>query len=164
MKDAYLHAMSRAANSVTIVTTDGPAGRHGVTVSAMCSVSVEDPAPRLLVCVHSLSPACAAIRENGLFCTNLLSEDQAHISDHFAGRSGAKGADKFSCATWHRLSTGAPVLVNALAAFDCRVVDDPLVGSHRIFIGELTAVEATGSGKPLVYHDRAYRRPTDLVS
>lgn len=47
MKDEFLEAMSRAANSVTVVTTDGVAGRLGVTVSAMCSVSVEDPSPLL---------------------------------------------------------------------------------------------------------------------
>ena len=85
LRDRYLEAMSEAAATVSVVTTDGPAGRAGVTVSAMCSVSA-DP-PTILVCVHHLSPACEAIRENGAFCVNVLGDGQSAISDTFAGRS-----------------------------------------------------------------------------
>ncbi|GEB48536.1 flavin reductase family protein [Streptomyces cacaoi] len=46
--------MGNAATGVTVVTTDGPHGRYGQTVSAMCSVSADPPA--LLVCVTVRSP------------------------------------------------------------------------------------------------------------
>ena len=49
INDAFLQAMSRAANTVCVVTTDGPAGKFGVTVSAMTSVSIDDAGPSLLV-------------------------------------------------------------------------------------------------------------------
>ena len=113
MNDDFLAAMSRAANTVCVVTTDGMAGRFGVTVSAMTSVSAEDPGPSLLVCVHHLSPACEAIQRNRVFCANVLGSDQTHISDCFAGRTGAKGLDKFDCADWATGETGAPVLLGA---------------------------------------------------
>jgi len=164
MKDEFLQAMSRAANSVTVVTTDGVAGRVGVTVSAMCSVSVDDPSPTILVCVHNLSPACAAIRTNGAFCANLLSEDQCTISDSFAGRSEASGEKKFDCATWHNQVTGSPVLDDALASFDCKLLHDVLVGTHRIFIGQVEHVGSGSIGKPLVYHDRQYCAPKDSAA
>ena len=45
----YLDAMSRAVTGVNVVTSDGPARRAGLTVSAMSSVSVDGPAPQLLV-------------------------------------------------------------------------------------------------------------------
>ena len=159
MKEQYLEAMSRAANSVTVVTTNGVAGKAGVTVSAMCSVSVEDPSPTILVCVHNLSPACEAIRTNNAFCANLLSVDQSHISDSFAGRSGAKGVDKFDCATWYEQENGSPILDGALASFDCQLVHDVLIGTHHIFIGQISFVASCDAGKPLVYHDRQYAEP-----
>ncbi len=159
MKEQFLEAMSRAANSVTVVTTNGIAGKAGVTVSAMCSVSVEDPSPTILVCVHNLSPACAAIRTNSAFCANLLSVDQSHISDSFAGRSEATGEGKFDCATWHEQDSGSPMLDGALASFDCKLVHDVLVGTHRIFVGQISFVMSCDSGKPLVYHDRQYAAP-----
>ena len=41
IRTQFLDGMSRAAFCVNVVTTDGPAGRAGVTVSAMSSVSAD---------------------------------------------------------------------------------------------------------------------------
>ena len=41
LRQRFLDGMSQAAATVNVVTTDGPAGRYGVTVSAMSSVSAE---------------------------------------------------------------------------------------------------------------------------
>ncbi len=154
LRDRYLEAMSEAAATVSVVTTDGPAGRAGVTVSAMCSVSA-DP-PTLLVCVHHLSPACQAIRENGVFCVNVLGDEQSAISDTFAGRLRTASGDKFACAEWRALATGAPALDDPLVALDCRLVEHLRQGSHYVFIGEVADI-ALGDGAPLVYAKRAYR-------
>jgi flavin reductase len=159
MNDDFLAAMSRAANTVCVVTTDGMAGRFGVTVSAMTSVSAEDPDPSLLVCVHHLSPACEAIQRNRVFCANVLGSDQAYISDCFAGRTRAKGLDKFDCADWATGETGAPVLLGAQATFDCSLLHDFRVGSHRIFVGQVSKVTAEKNGLPLIYHGRSYAEP-----
>ena len=35
LRDSFLEGMSRAATTVNVVTTDGPGGRAGVTVSAI---------------------------------------------------------------------------------------------------------------------------------
>ena len=154
LRDRFIEAMSQAAATVSVVTTDGPAGRAGVTVSALCSVSAEPPT--LLVCIHHKSPACAAVRDNGRFCVNLLDEDQSLISDTFAGRLPVPGGDKFACAEWRALATGAPALKRALVALDCRVTGQLRQGSHHIFIGEVAEV-ALGEGAPLIYARRTYR-------
>lgn len=162
LRDRFLEAMSRAATSVSVVTTDGPAGRAGVTVSAMCSVSADRPS--LLVCVHHLSPACAAIKANGNFCVNVLRAAQSPISDTFAGRLPAPGGDKFACAEWRRLATGAPALDAPLAAFDCTLMKHVEWGSHFVLIGDIVDIETDG-GMPLIYVDRAYgvARPAPVV-
>lgn len=162
MKTEFLNAMSRAASSVCVVTTDGIGGKAGMTVSAMTSVSIDTPKPSLLVCINGQASACDAIRTNRVFCANLLTEDQAAISDSFAGRTGLKGADRFDCASWHTGATGSPMLDDGLAGFDCTLVHDILVGSHRIFIGEVEELRLAGSGTPLVYFDRGYARPARL--
>jgi flavin reductase (DIM6/NTAB) family NADH-FMN oxidoreductase RutF len=143
------------------VTTDGAAGRHGVTVSAMVSVSADTPQPTLLVCIHHLSPLAQALLDNGVFCVNVLREDQAHISDSFAGRSGAHGAAKFDCARWATERTGAPRVIDALVAFDCRVTASERLGSHLVVFGSvLDIVVADAGGRaPLIYANRAYGVP-----
>jgi flavin reductase (DIM6/NTAB) family NADH-FMN oxidoreductase RutF len=163
MRDLFLEGMSRAACSVCIVTTDGPGGRAGVTVSAMSSVSADTPSPSLLVCVHHKSPAADAIRENGVFCVNLLRDDQAFVSDSFAGRIKMPGGDKFACADWETRATGAPVLRDPLAAFDCRLEKHFRWGSHFIFIGALADIDVEGRGSPLIYAQRAYGTPRPLA-
>jgi flavin reductase (DIM6/NTAB) family NADH-FMN oxidoreductase RutF len=159
LRQQFLHGMSHAASTVNVVTTDGVAGRHGVTVSAMVSVSADTPQPTLLVCIHHLSPVVAALLKNGVFCVNVLRDDQAHISDNFAGRSGAQGAAKFDCATWTTQLTGAPRVVDSLVAFDCRVTASEQVGSHFVVFGSVQDIFVAGTGAPLIYANRAYGVP-----
>ncbi len=159
LRQQFLIGMSHAACTVNVVTTDGVAGRHGVTVSAMVSVSADTPQPTLLVCIHRKSLVAEALLANGVFCVNVLREDQAHISDHFAGRSGAHGIEKFDCARWTTQVTGAPRVIDSLVAFDCRVTASERVGSHVVIFGSVQDIFVAGDGAPLIYANRAYGVP-----
>lgn len=156
LRQQFLGGMSNAACTVNVVTTDGPAGRAGVTVSAMSSVSADTRKPTLLVCVHHLSQAADAIRRNGVFCVNVLRDDQSFISDTFAGRFRGEFQDKFDCAEWTTQTTGAPRVIDPLVAFDCRLVHDDRVGTHYVFYGQVEDIFAAESGSPLIYANRAY--------
>jgi flavin reductase (DIM6/NTAB) family NADH-FMN oxidoreductase RutF len=159
LRQRFLHGMSHAACTVNVVTTDGVAGRHGVTVSAMVSVSADTPQPTLLVCIHERSPVADAVLRNGVFCVNVLREDQAGISDSFAGRSGVHGEAKFDCARWTKQVTGAPRVIDCLVAFDCRVTASERVGSHFVVFGSVQDIAVAPTGSPLIYANRAYGVP-----
>ncbi len=159
-RNDFIQAMSQVASTVSVITTAGIQGQHGVTVSAMCSVTA-DP-PTLLVCVHHLSPACEAIRQNKVMCVNLLSTEQHTISDTFAGRLPPPGKDKFSCAQWVYGETKSPQLENALVNFDCKVVEHFQSGTHFIFIGHVLEVRSQETGSALVYANRAYGHTVEL--
>lgn len=156
LRARFLAGMSHLAATVNVVTTDGAAGRGGITVSAMSSVSADTPRPTLLVCVHRDGSAAPMILENGVFCVNVLRDDQAYISDAFAGRFRDQLADKFECAEWRGMTTGAPRVVDPLVAFDCRVVSSELVGTHHVFFGEVHEIYMASHGSPLIYARRAY--------
>ncbi len=162
LKQKFLLGMSHAAATVNIVTTDGPAGRFGVTVSAMSSVSADTQHPTMLVCVNETSSSCKPILENGVFCVNVLRDDQASISDYFAGRFKTADGDKFSCATWAKQKTGAPRLVDPLVAFDCKIVDTYKIGTHFVLIGAVQDVYVHEQGSALIYANRAYRTALKL--
>ena len=150
----FVEAMSRAANGVNVVTTDGLAGRDGVTVSSACSVTAEPPS--LLACIHHESSAAEAIEHNGVFCLNVLGDAQREVSEAFAGRIEGL-ADPFNTARWSRLATGSPVLAGAAASFDCKVDHMLTEGTHRIFIARVVAA-VQGGVSPLVYGRRRYAR------
>jgi flavin reductase len=153
----FIDGMSRAAFCVSVVTTDGPAGRSGVTISAMSSISADGDRPTILVCIHHQSRTAAAILENGTFCANVLRDDQSGIADRFGGRVQLEDGDKFAGATWIEGGTLAPRLADSVAAFDCRVLSAERVGTHHIFIGAVESV-TTGSGTALIYADRVYSK------
>ena len=162
LRQAFLDGMSCVAATVNIVATDGPAGRAGVTVSAMSSVSADTDKPVLLVCVNDLSAGAAPIIENGVFTVNILRDDQSFVSDTFAGRYGDKGDEKFACAEWDAGVTGAPALRGALASFDCRLVKDEVVGQHHVFFGEVQQVYLAERGRALIYANRSYSTALSL--
>lgn len=163
-REAFLEGMSRMASTVNIVTTDGAAGRAGVTVSAMSPLSADStPAPSLLICVHHASAACEAIRRNGCFCVNVLAEDQVALSDVFAGRTKTPDGDKFAVGDWQAHVTGAPVLGDPLAAFDCTLTQSQRMASHMVFFGIVEDVVLKRGGRPLVYANRSYGRVDRLA-
>jgi flavin reductase (DIM6/NTAB) family NADH-FMN oxidoreductase RutF/DNA-binding transcriptional LysR family regulator len=159
LRERFLAGMASAACTVNVVTTDGPAGRFGVTVSAMSSVSADTARPTLLVCVHHLSAAAQAIIDNGVFCVNVLRDDQSYISDCFAGRVKTPDGDKFSCTAWTTQTTGAPRVADPLVAFDCRLVSCQRVGTHYVLFGEAEDLFISAPGSPLIYANRAYGTP-----
>ena len=152
----FIDAMSTVVSTVTIVTTDGPAGSAGATVSAMSSVSADGDAPTLLVCLHHEARATAAILENRCFCVNGLQKGQMDIANVFASRTPAEGADKFDVADFAPLVTGAPSLVSALSSFDCQLQSHERIGTHHVMIGAVQAVRFA-DGSPLLYGNRSYQ-------
>ncbi|MEM9319533.1 MAG: flavin reductase family protein [Pseudomonadota bacterium] len=158
LKEQFLDGMSRAAASVSVVTSDGPAGRAGATVSAMTSVSADGNRPTMLVCLNASSKTLPVLLENACFAINVLSVGQQHVADVFSGRTETVEADRFTAVTTLSGSTGAPILTDALVSFDCKLVSADRIGTHHICIGAVEAVHAGAEGSPLLYGMRRYLR------
>jgi len=153
-RDHFISAMRQVASSVTVVTTDGEAGRHGATVSAFSSVSA-DP-PTVLVCLFAESRIAKAVSQNGVFCVNVLSETDAEIADRFAGRHDAWVEDRFSGINCYGAPGEAPQIDGA-TAFRCVLQQTVRSGSHLIVLGHVRDVLA-GTSRPLTYSDGCYHR------
>ena len=96
----FISSMSRAVNGVSIVTTNGPQGRFGLTVSSMTSVSATPP--MLLVCINRDAVPHDAIRANGRFTINVLGEGQQAVANQFAGRTDNDAQWRTSTVSWIR--------------------------------------------------------------
>lgn len=163
LRTRFLEAMSRMAASVSVLTTDGPGGLAGVTVSSMTSLSADGRAPSILACVNSQSPSAAAILANRVFAANVLGDSQSMLSDLFSGRSGLKGADRFADVATTVGVTGSPILTGAVVTFDCHVVTALLWQTHYLFVGEVAdLVLPDDPSHALVYAARGYRRIAGL--
>jgi flavin reductase (DIM6/NTAB) family NADH-FMN oxidoreductase RutF len=148
-------------SGVSIVTSahtleDGSAHRAGMTVSAFNSLSL-DP-PMILVCLNKDTTTTHMIEQSQLFGVSILSEAQAHLSDRFSGRVPlASHEDRFDGVETFTVSTGAPLLADALAWLDCRVHTRHDGSSHWIVIGEVVSTgQQVGAVPPLIYYNRGY--------
>ena len=153
-REAFIGAMRRVATSVTVVTTDGPGGRHGATVSAFSSVSA-DP-PTILVCLKSESRIARAVAVNGTLCVNVLPQGGANIARRFAGFDDALVDDRFDgIDTYGR--RGLPPAIDGATIFCCSLKQNIVAGSHLILVGEVEEVR-DGMNEPLTYMAGAYHR------
>ncbi|MGZ5007793.1 MAG: flavin reductase family protein [Methylobacter sp.] len=88
------------------------------------------------------------MQESGVCTVNVLGQDQSAIAEHF-GRS---APDKMAGFQWRQAETGAPVLAESLAYFDCRVSHYADAGDHKIAVCNVVAAAALNSGRPLLYN------------
>ena len=115
-----------------------------------------DP-PTLLISVNRKASAYGALLSERTFAINVLRPHHQQLADRFAGRDGVNGAARYAGAEWTRLSTGAPVLADALSVFDCELEDAIERHSHIIVIGRVVASRITENATPLLYWAGGYR-------
>ncbi|HWM46234.1 MAG TPA: flavin reductase family protein [Xanthobacteraceae bacterium] len=150
----FKQGMRKLAAGVNVVTVFEEGYAQGLTATAVCSLSAEPP--HLLVCVNSSASAHGAIHRAGAFGLNVLAREQEEIARRFAGMDGGERTRRFEVGRWTNLSTGTPLLEDALAAFDCLVVREISAATHTIFIGRVLGVLTSDSGTPLVFHDSRF--------
>lgn len=155
--EAFRNAMSRIAAAVHIVATDGPAGRAGVTVTAMTPVS--DAPATVLFCLNRASTFAPKLKKNSVFSINTLAagSNNKALAEAFAGRMGLSQEDRFAQAAWCELVTGAPVLRSAHGVLDCRVTEIQTVATHSVVFGEVVAIHTGETTEALVYLERMFR-------
>lgn len=149
----FRNSMAMLGGAVSVITTDGPAGRFGFTASAVCSVT--DQPPTLLVCMNRASFSNVHFKSNGVLSVNVLTPGHQAVSGAFSNRN-FDTEQRFSCASWSTLESGAPLLDEALVSFDCRIAQAHEVGSHTIFYCEVLGIRNGESQEGLVYFNRAY--------
>lgn len=130
----FKSGMRQLAGHVCLITAaDGSGQRHGLTATAVCSVSAEPPL--LLCCVNRSSGSHAAIEAAGAFAVNVLAAPDQPLAQRFASAIAPEA--RFAQGDWQAGASGSPLLRSALAAFDCRLVQAVEAGSHSVFIGQV---------------------------
>lgn len=148
----FRNAMAFLTGAVNVITTMGESGRYGFTASAVCSVT--DTPPTLLVCMNRASSSHDHFVKNKTLAVNVLGAHHQDISNIFASKLAPE--QRFEHGTWTKLTTGAPILEDALVSFDCAIEQIQEVGTHTIFICRIIAIKQNQHHLGLVYFNRAY--------
>jgi flavin reductase (DIM6/NTAB) family NADH-FMN oxidoreductase RutF len=151
---AFWQAIGNRATGSTVVTArsdEGPAGFLGLSATHICA----DP-PLMLVSIDKRTAALQTILAARHFALNFLPHNAAHIADMFGGKGPQKGAARFESGRWGSLRTGAPILLDAVGAIDCRLVETIERHGVVIAIGQVVDAFDGASAAPLIHFRGGY--------
>lgn len=152
--EQFRNALRLFPAGVTVVTIRAAGRIHGLTVSAFASVSPDPPLVAVMV-DHQHGAHALLERPEAVFAVNVLGDDQQELSERFAW---GPDEERFALGDWTTATTGAPVLVDALAWLDCTIFSRHAAGSHTLYIGRVVAsATPRAEARPLVYWNRGYR-------
>lgn len=152
--DGFRAAMGRFVTGVTVVTVETAEGDvHGMTANAFSSVSLRPPL--VLVCVDHLAETYLHLRERRDFGVSVLRAEDDGVSEYFADPERNPDSARRLGIRYRKMKSGRPVLEDALANLDCRIVDEHEAGDHTIFVAEVREV-GLGEGEPLLYFRGRY--------
>jgi len=136
-------------HGVYIVTAQASGKKNGMTAAWVSQVSFK---PLLLMV--AIAPARfthGLIKASGFFAINTLSEDQIELAKYFGTHSG-KNVDKFANIPYIEAGNGSPILKEAMAYVECKLVNAFEAGDHTLIIGEVLEGEILKPDKqPLLF-------------
>jgi flavin reductase (DIM6/NTAB) family NADH-FMN oxidoreductase RutF len=141
----------RLSYGVYVVGVAAGDRRDGFTAAWVTQVSFE---PLLLAL--SINPDNASyelLHEGGGFTVNVLKQGQLELARRFGTRSG-RSEDKLQGIRWLPGRTGAPILEQVLAYFDCELTGRYRAGDHELVLGQVVDGKILDpNGTPLTYAD-----------
>ncbi|MVO90513.1 MULTISPECIES: flavin reductase family protein [Streptomyces] len=160
--EGFRDVMRHFPTGVTVLTTTGPAGPHGMTANAVMSVSLHPPTA--LAAVHRDTVTHGLLRAATAFTVNILAADQTELALLFARSH--PDEDPFLQAPWRPSPvTGTPVLTQSLAVLDCHLQRRVTVADHTLVIGTVTDARVQRPGAdPMVFSRRAFQTVTKTPS
>jgi len=149
----FRNTLGLFATGITVVTTNDSNGEKiGVTINSFASVSLEPPL--VLFSLKTESPLTNIFLSQEKYNICVLADDQENVSNLFASHE----EDKFSKVDWKEGENGTPVLNGTLATLECKRAEAHMGGDHTIFVGQVTNIEASEEGGPLLYYKGGYKK------
>jgi len=146
--------LKKLANAVTIVTSKKDEKQDATTVAWITRVSNNPPLIMISISpnrfIHNL------ITESKEFNVAILGEESEEIA-LFCGTKSAYDIDKLIEGNIETLKPSLiepPLIKDALANLECKLIQSLEVGDHTAFIGEVVMAHTLGQGKPLIVTDK----------
>jgi flavin reductase len=151
--DLFKQSMRLLAGGVCIVAASNSGEWHGLTMTAVCSLTMDPPS--LIACVNRDAGAHRVMSATRRVSVNVLSRDQRDLAELFSSAD-IKGPERFDERRWTKMASGVPALIDALAALDCEVMQEAMVGQHSVFFCEVKHARLQPDRKPLVHFNREF--------
>lgn len=152
-RDELKRAFAHFPSGVVIVTArDAEGNPHGFTASTFVPLSL-DP-PMVMVCLSRSAQCYDVFVTAERFAVSVLRPEHRDLAMRFATR----GADKFAEAPVEYLSSGLPVLKQAVAIFEGRTEGRHPGGDHIIITGIVERAHCEDEGAAMIHFMRAFHQ------
>lgn len=146
LKDAF----GRFATGVAVAACRNAGGGFtAITINSFTSVSL-DP-PLVLWCIERRASTFDAFAAAPSYAISILTDAQQAVSERFARHDPGPLAPE----DYEIWATGAPILSERLAGFDCEIVDRHRSGDHVILVAKVVQFDSR-PGAPLLYFASRY--------
>jgi flavin reductase (DIM6/NTAB) family NADH-FMN oxidoreductase RutF len=146
MTDEVFQLIDREVWIVTSAAKDGRRGGLVATWVSQASIDAERP-----VVVAGIAPnhfTAELIENSGGFVAHLISADQIELAWQFGLQSG-RDADKFEGIEFSLAPSGLPIIKNALAWLECRVIAKYDAGDRWFYWADVISGLKIGKDRPL---------------
>ena len=143
-------ALRLVTNGLYVLTTCTDDVIHSAAVAWVTQVSAEPPL--LLVALRRNSHLAQAVRHARRFAINILAADQPALAEQFfTYATTSAAADRLAGFAFREGVGHCPLLIDALAWFECRFAAEPASpGDHVLILGEITGAGVRREGEPMV--------------
>ncbi|WP_124396318.1 3-hydroxy-9,10-secoandrosta-1,3,5(10)-triene-9,17-dione monooxygenase reductase subunit [Rhodococcus wratislaviensis] len=142
--------LGQFCTGVTIITTVDDGEPVGFACQSFAALSLEPPL--VLFCPTKTSRSWAAIERSGVFCVNVLAEEQQSTCARF----GSREPDKFAGIDWTASPLGSPILTGSLAHIDCSLESVHDGGDHWVVFGRVSSLSEIREERPLLFYRGQY--------
>ncbi|WP_180897917.1 flavin reductase family protein [Martelella soudanensis] len=144
--------MRKYPAAVTIITANDGIRDHGMTATAVTSVSMDPPS--MMACLNNRTLLHTMLLNQPYFAVNVLSVSHPEVSEAFSGKVAPE--ERFSTGGWVRDPKNMLILPTAHATVICSRVAAVPFGTHTIFVGRVLRAHVDEETRPLLYQDAAY--------
>jgi flavin reductase (DIM6/NTAB) family NADH-FMN oxidoreductase RutF len=153
MKDAdprrqLASALGRIPSGLFVLTARNGAAETGMLVSWVQQCSFAPPL--IVLAMKRGRPIADWLTESATFLLNVLDDTQTDMVAHF-GKGFPLHEPAFEGIEVERSDQLPPILTEALACLQCRVVARQPAGDHDLFIAQVLAGRMLGEGQPMVH-------------
>jgi flavin reductase (DIM6/NTAB) family NADH-FMN oxidoreductase RutF len=147
-----IEALFRRLTSGVYVVGAAHGGKHNAFTAAWVMQASYDPL-LLALSINSEHATYPLLQASRAFTVNVLKSGQLEVARRFGTRSG-RDEDKLVGIPWRPGRGGAPVLVEALAYFDCELAHSVPAGDHELVVGRVVAGAIIDAGAtPMAYSE-----------
>jgi flavin reductase (DIM6/NTAB) family NADH-FMN oxidoreductase RutF len=141
-------ALGRVPSGLFVVTARHGAAETGMLASWVQQCSFEPP--QITLAIKRGRDVNAWLTPGATFTVNVLDDTQTDMIVHF-GKGFALEEPAFDGLAVERPGGAPPVLEEALAYLECRVVQRFPAGDHELYVGEVITGRVLGEGQPMVH-------------